>query len=317
MNALCNSGVHSAMAQVFPSDRDAAGSAASETLVWTLRTLPDPWTLLRDRRIDASGELIDLVLVHPEVGVALIDEAPRDPTADVAALRDLLERERFADFFPGALPIVSLSIAIDEFVALDQKLTRAFDASLVLSIEDRDWADALIELLLAPAEVATADDAVGLETPRPPTVIPDFAGPRESLACDIGLTPHAMEKPAVAAVHRTADAGHAPTTRRRHVTPAALAIGAVSLLAVAVAALALRGSAMPDDAIQPPVAAAVEAVAATPTATASLAQPQAAVRHLRRSAVRRVRCADWLHQNRPGGSDYHGPPVPGCRRPHW
>jgi hypothetical protein len=26
-----------------------------------------------------------------------------------------------------------------------------------------------------------------------------------------------------------------------------------------------------------------------------------------------VKCADPLHQDRPGGSDYHGPPVPGCR----
>jgi hypothetical protein len=25
-----------------------------------------------------------------------------------------------------------------------------------------------------------------------------------------------------------------------------------------------------------------------------------------------VKCADWLHQSRPGGSDYKGPPVPGC-----
>jgi len=27
---------------------------------------------------------------------------------------------------------------------------------------------------------------------------------------------------------------------------------------------------------------------------------------------RRVQCADALHQNRPGGTDYHGPPVAGC-----
>jgi predicted small secreted protein len=26
-------------------------------------------------------------------------------------------------------------------------------------------------------------------------------------------------------------------------------------------------------------------------------------------------CADALHQNRPGGSDYHGPPVAGCPSP--
>ena len=25
-----------------------------------------------------------------------------------------------------------------------------------------------------------------------------------------------------------------------------------------------------------------------------------------------VKCADWLHQGRPGGTDYNGPPVPGC-----
>ena len=25
-----------------------------------------------------------------------------------------------------------------------------------------------------------------------------------------------------------------------------------------------------------------------------------------------VQCADFLHQDRPGGSDYHGPPVPEC-----
>ncbi len=28
----------------------------------------------------------------------------------------------------------------------------------------------------------------------------------------------------------------------------------------------------------------------------------------------RVLCADTLHQDRPGGSDYHGPPVAGCPR---
>ncbi|HYM02883.1 MAG TPA: hypothetical protein VET85_08045 [Stellaceae bacterium] len=26
----------------------------------------------------------------------------------------------------------------------------------------------------------------------------------------------------------------------------------------------------------------------------------------------RPKCADFFHQNRPGGTDYHGPPVAGC-----
>lgn len=28
----------------------------------------------------------------------------------------------------------------------------------------------------------------------------------------------------------------------------------------------------------------------------------------------RVKCADWLHQSRPGGSNYKGPPVPECMK---
>lgn len=31
--------------------------------------------------------------------------------------------------------------------------------------------------------------------------------------------------------------------------------------------------------------------------------------------ARRVVCADAMHQNRPGGTDYHGPAVPGCPTP--
>jgi hypothetical protein len=308
----------SAMAQVFPSDPANAGSAASETLVWTLRTLPDPWTLLRDRRIDASGELIDLVLVHPEIGVALINEAPRHPTAGVAALRDLLEREQFADFFPGTLPVVSLSVAINDLATLDQRLSRVFDASPLLAIEDRDWADALIELLSLPTRFAIAEDAACAEVSDLPPVMPGFAGRRESLAFDIGPPPHAIEEAVAAPVGRTR-AREGRTTRRRRVTLGALAVCTASVLAAAAAALALRSSAMPNDATPPPVQTAAlvapAAVAAPLAATANASPPRssAPARYPRRVAVRHVRCADWLHQSRPGGSDYHGPPVAGCR----
>ena len=30
---------------------------------------------------------------------------------------------------------------------------------------------------------------------------------------------------------------------------------------------------------------------------------------------RHVQCADLMHEDRPGGTDYHGPAVPGCRKP--
>ena len=32
------------------------------------------------------------------------------------------------------------------------------------------------------------------------------------------------------------------------------------------------------------------------------------------SVAPRIECADTFHQNRPGGSDYHGPRVAGCAR---
>jgi hypothetical protein len=35
------------------------------------------------------------------------------------------------------------------------------------------------------------------------------------------------------------------------------------------------------------------------------------------SAPAVIRCADPLHQNRPGGSDYKGPPIPECPRQPW
>jgi hypothetical protein len=34
-----------------------------------------------------------------------------------------------------------------------------------------------------------------------------------------------------------------------------------------------------------------------------------------RSRARHVQCADAMHQNRPGGTDYHGPNVAGCPTP--
>jgi hypothetical protein len=45
------------------------------------------------------------------------------------------------------------------------------------------------------------------------------------------------------------------------------------------------------------------------------ADKRAASSHSRpRHVPRHVLCADAMHQNRPGGSDYHGPAVAGCPR---
>jgi hypothetical protein len=167
------------MAQVFPLNLDdLSPDEARTSLAGTLAALPDPWTLLRRRQIgDEEPEAIEVVLVHPEIGVALVDEAPRDPEATARTLRDLLDRQRFGEFFPGDLPIVTLSVAPDEFETLGEQLAGAFEAAPRLSIDDPDWADAVIELLMVPDDLAMApvSDAPPSRTEELPAE--DFAAP--------------------------------------------------------------------------------------------------------------------------------------------
>src|SRR5689334_22963932 len=155
------------MAQVFPLNHDmSAGEDAQASLAATLAALPDPWTLLRDRRIGDADPTIDVVLVHPEIGVALVAMAPTDPSGGVDALAAYLERERFGEFFAGELPIVSLCVAPDDVPAIGEALEQAFAEVPPLAIADKDWADAVIELLLTPDDLTMAP-AFGRSPPPP------------------------------------------------------------------------------------------------------------------------------------------------------
>jgi hypothetical protein len=49
-------------------------------------------------------------------------------------------------------------------------------------------------------------------------------------------------------------------------------------------------------------------------ASASAAADKRVASRGSRPRARRVACADTLHQDRPGGTDYHGPAVAGCPR---
>ena len=146
------------MAQVFPLNvDDLSADEARASLAGTLAALPEPWTLLRQRRIGSDeAEPIEVVLVHPEIGVALVDEAPRDPAAGARRLRSYLDEQRFVEFFPGDLPIVTLSVGADEFDMVGERLAAAFEAAPRLSVADSDWADAVIELLMVPDDLAMA-----------------------------------------------------------------------------------------------------------------------------------------------------------------
>jgi len=151
--------------------------APDNLLAATLSALPDPWTLLIDRRIGDGLEPVDVVLIHPEIGIALVDNAPRDPAASAAALRARLESERFSEFFPGELPVVALSVASEEIAEIGDRLAAAFDAAPRLTIEDRDWADAVIELLLVPEDLSMAPMGGAARSNPAPTPSPLFEPP--------------------------------------------------------------------------------------------------------------------------------------------
>ena len=144
------------MAQVFPLNPDPS-DAGRAALIRTLAALPDDWTLLCARRVgDGLQYEVAAVLIHPEIGIALVDVTPADPSDMVDALHRHLDSEGFGQYFSGALPIVAASLAADALDDAGERLAEAFDAAPRLSITDMDWADAVIELLLVPDDLAMA-----------------------------------------------------------------------------------------------------------------------------------------------------------------
>jgi hypothetical protein len=93
------------------------------------------WVTLRGVRLAGwSGDApyrsvqIRYVLLHPEVGVALVDAAPdRTPDA-VERLRRVLDAARFWAIFAGHLPIVQLSLGAVDLPRLTQLVDAAFAA---------------------------------------------------------------------------------------------------------------------------------------------------------------------------------------------
>src|SRR5258707_2921066 len=146
------------MAQLFPLNiDDLSPDGERVSLAGTLAALHDPWTLLRHRRIGAEeAEPVEVVLVHPEIGVALVDQAPRDPALSARRLREHLDQQRFGEFFPGDLPIVALSVADDEFEAIGERLTAAFQAAPPPSVTHAHSADAEVGILTGPDRLAIA-----------------------------------------------------------------------------------------------------------------------------------------------------------------
>jgi hypothetical protein len=176
--------------QVFSTgDDDEAHGDTGLTLADAFARLPQAWTVLRDRRL--GGQVIDAVLVHPKRGLALVGLGPLALEA-AAALRERLDGEHFAEFFPGTLPIVALDIAPVKIFEIERRLDGAFQGAPTLAITDGDWADAVVDLLLASDEpdlTTGAGSSTDLPAPFPSAqsagqeiertaALPEFPGSR-------------------------------------------------------------------------------------------------------------------------------------------
>lgn len=136
------------MAWVFPQDahRSRASLPARRALAAVLARLPEEWVVLIGQRIGTTP--VDAVLVHPDLGVALIELGPRRPSAARAALEARCYLEEFDLRFPGDLPIVALAIARHELDRVGEALAAAFGAAPSLTVRDPGWAAAVLEIFL-------------------------------------------------------------------------------------------------------------------------------------------------------------------------
>jgi hypothetical protein len=101
----------------------------------TVERLPEGWVC--GRSCDIGGEpgrpvRIDLVLMHPALGIALIDRKTRTEGAE-DTLRERLEEARFSAIFGGYLPVLHCAIQSDELPAIAE-IERAFGEMEPLSL---------------------------------------------------------------------------------------------------------------------------------------------------------------------------------------
>lgn len=200
------------MALILPQTLPPPANPAAARLEATLASLPDDWTLLPRRRIGgADGPEIGFVLLHPEIGIALVDLLPARPDDGIEPLRDLIAADHaIAD--DDVLPVVAVALKPNEIADVGDRLAAAFDAAPVCDVADPAWPRRAIDLLL------DAEDAA--MSPLPPRQ--DQAIPREPMdadAADVCEAPFAADEPPLLS---------APA--RRHVTFAAICAIVVAVI---------------------------------------------------------------------------------------
>lgn len=130
-----------------------SGGHAFEWLRDALAALPEPWTVLANRRRSgAEGPpWVRYVVLHPGKGIALVDVDPAEFA--VAPLEDFIDHTGLAAFQSDALPIVAVTLPKDGAARVADAIEAAF-AGCCCQLGNPYWCEAVVELLLTTPELS-------------------------------------------------------------------------------------------------------------------------------------------------------------------
>lgn len=171
-------------------DHDHSARPDEASLPGPLRVqrMPNGWLRLDDSREGPAG--VDIVLIQPGRGVALLEFAPAWAPDAVDRLRDFLDAAGFTAAHSGHLPVIHRKLRHEDEPDLASLLSDAFDWQEPISLSGRGaWEAELVGLLAVPkASVAESQRAPLrriVQIPRaefPGTPIAPVARPPEDLS---------------------------------------------------------------------------------------------------------------------------------------
>lgn len=126
------------------------------------------WIVLSDCRIDGGDGPPDIVLLHPAIGVALLEMEPRWTADAETRFRQRLDAIGFARHYPGHLPVIHRRLRPADLPELPTLLTEAFSWQPSLSLpEGGAWVAAARRALTDHAAPAPSRRAVEASVTRP------------------------------------------------------------------------------------------------------------------------------------------------------
>lgn len=119
------------------------------------------WVVLQNCHLgDSSTAPVRFALMHPEIGVALLDLAPALLPDAIVRLRQRLDDARFASIFPGHLPIIHRALAARQVRQVATLIDYAFAMEPRLSLPGGGaWTGTVRRALYSAPAMVTADPA--------------------------------------------------------------------------------------------------------------------------------------------------------------